>query len=78
MKYGNPYFFANNTESFLPFLILRWVQCAHNAVIALKTQKNEFLLKSTTKITLSEMQKIRIQSFFLNGLSLYTDFRILS
>ena len=74
-------FFANNTEC--PFLTLFhfWVgTIAYLAVIALKTQKNEpFLKKSTVqKITLRKMQRIRIQSFFLNGLSAYIDLRILS
>ena len=35
-------------------------------------------LSSVARFSLREMEKIRIQSFFLNSLSLYTDCRILS
>ena len=49
--------------------------CPQRSNCPKNTEKQKhFFKKGTNKITLREMHKIRNQSFFLNGLSLYMDF----
>ena len=79
IEHGKPVFFANNTEG--PFIALFSLgidtMCPHRSNCSKNTEKRKNFKKRYKK-KLREMKKIQNQSFFQNGLSLYSDFRTLS